>query len=59
MAEWNRRDPIQLKKNWLEFWLEKILEIWLEIPYTTLDMSKNQVVFQAKTRANFFIELPP
>ena len=34
MAEWNRRDPIQLKKNWLEFWLEKILEIWLEIPYT-------------------------
>ena len=27
-------DPIQLKTNLLEFWLENSLEFWLEIPFT-------------------------
>ena len=26
--------PNSIEKIWLEFWLEKRLEFWLEIPYT-------------------------
>ena len=35
------RDPIQLKKFWLEYWLEKSLEFWLDIHYT-IKMFKNE-----------------
>ena len=28
------RGPIQLEKVWLEFWLKKQLDIWLDIAYT-------------------------
>ena len=36
LLRWSKRPrgPIQLKILWLQFWLEKPLELWLEIPYT-------------------------
>ena len=29
-----RQGGDSIEKFWLEFWLEKLLEFWLEIPYT-------------------------
>ena len=32
--------PNSIENFWLEFWLEKSLEFWLEIPYTKKNVQK-------------------
>ena len=57
-------EPNSLEKNWLEFWLQQLLEFRLEIPYiyqkqvvkTCLRIQmESQSVFQAETQVEIFL----